>query len=408
MKVIELRAERFKRLSAVDVTPNGENIVEVCGRNGQGKTSVLDAIWLALSGSAGAKNSGTVKPVKDGERDAVVTLDLGDIKVTRKWNSDGKSSLSVESSTGKKFTSPQSLLDSLIGNFSFDPLAFARMAPKEQRKALLDLVKLDVDPDAIDAKIKSLYDERTIVNRQQKSYTAELSGMQVPSENTPTVELSINEEMKKLEAARSLRADIVRKREKLTALREKARAMQEELSVVIAQGKALSAELSTAQEPDVDAIEKSVMNIDAQNKYIREKQRYADLVVRAETEDNKSKELTKQMESLEKSKTDAFRSAKMPIDGLSFDSEGLIYKNVPFSQCSSAEQMKICIAIASALNPKIRVVRVKDASLLDEESMNAVMKMAADLDMQIWLERVGDEASGGGVKILIEDGTVRS
>ena len=52
MKIIELRAENFKRLRAIDITPDG-HLVEIRGKNGQGKSSVLDGIW-ALFASAEA------------------------------------------------------------------------------------------------------------------------------------------------------------------------------------------------------------------------------------------------------------------------------------------------------------------------------------------------------------------
>ena len=47
MKIIELRATNIKRLKAVEITPDGTMQV-IGGRNAQGKSSVLDAIWLAL------------------------------------------------------------------------------------------------------------------------------------------------------------------------------------------------------------------------------------------------------------------------------------------------------------------------------------------------------------------------
>lgn len=408
MKIIELRAERFKRLTAVDISPKG-NVVEVCGRNGQGKSSVLDAIWLALSGSRGIKESGTTRPVKEGERDAVVRLDLGEIIVTRRWTADGKSSLSVESSSGQKFSSPQALLDTLVGNFSFDPLAFVRMAPKGQRAALLDLVKLDVDPDALDAKYKELYDERTIVNRQAKNYMAALSEIDKPASDTPDKEISVAEEIVKLNDARQAQAELARKRETLNELRETARKLKADLEKTVAQGKALAEKLAgdAFDKVDVEALEKRVLDADTINRAVREKQKYKDLCVKAETEERRSASITAEMEAIERKKREAFAAAKMPIDGLTFDDEGILFGGVPFRQCSSAEQMKVCIAIAAALNPKIRVVRVQDASLLDDASMAVVAAMADANDMQVWLERVSDDSEGGGVKIVIEDGAVR-
>jgi len=44
MKIISLVAENVKKLVAVEIKPDG-NLVEITGKNGQGKTSVLDSIW---------------------------------------------------------------------------------------------------------------------------------------------------------------------------------------------------------------------------------------------------------------------------------------------------------------------------------------------------------------------------
>ena len=136
MKIIEFRAERFKRLSAVEITPEGNTVI-ISGRNGQGKSSVLDAIWLALGGGNATKDSATTVPIKEGEKDAVVRLDLGAMVVTRKWTTSG-STLTVEGADGRKYSSPQTLLDTLVGTISFDPLSFAKMPPMEQRSQLID------------------------------------------------------------------------------------------------------------------------------------------------------------------------------------------------------------------------------------------------------------------------------
>lgn len=82
MKIIELQAENVKRLRAVDITPDG-TLQVIGGRNAQGKSSVLDAVWLALGGGKAAKE--TPLPIRDGQEKASVRLDLGDLIVTRSW-----------------------------------------------------------------------------------------------------------------------------------------------------------------------------------------------------------------------------------------------------------------------------------------------------------------------------------
>jgi len=57
------------------------------------------------------------------------------------------------------------------------------------------------------------------------------------------------------------------------------------------------------------------------------------------------------------------------------------------------------------MNPKLRVIRVRDGSLLDEDAMKLLAKFADAHDMQIWVERVD---SSGAVGFVLEDGRVRN
>ena len=55
-------------------------------------------------------------------------------------------------------------------------------------------------------------------------------------------------------------------------------------------------------------------------------------------------------------------------------------------------------------NAKLKIVRVRDGSLLDEESLALLAKMADAEGYQVWIERVD---SGGRVGFVIEDGQLR-
>lgn len=410
MKIIEFRAERFKRLSAVEITPEGNTVI-ISGRNGQGKSSVLDAIWLALGGGNATKDSATTVPIKEGEKDAVVRLDLGDIVVTRKWTASG-STLTVEGADGRKYSSPQTLLDTLVGTISFDPLSFAKMPPMEQRSQLIDLVKLPVDLDELSAQRKAFYDQRTFVNRELKTIQAELAGIQLPDNDVPEEEISIAEMTKKIGMAQDQRSRIIMGRQRLQEKVEKAKALREliqqktdELTSLGNQIRSETEILESCKEPDVQAMRSQLENAEQINKLVRQKKHKAELQVRLNDKTTESDGITQQIEAIDRTKKEAFLNVRFPVDGLAVDEEGITYNGIPFRQCSSAEQLKVCVAIASALNPEIRVIRVPDASLLDAESMKVMQDLAQQQDIQIWLERVTDGKEKVGV--VIEDGAVK-
>jgi len=121
----------------------------------------------------------------------------------------------------------------------------------------------------------------------------------------------------------------------------------------------------------------------------------------AEEAEGQAQKLTDSMEERENEKQQAIASAKLPVDGLSFGVGEVLMGGVPFAQASDAEQLRVSIGIAMSLNPKLRVIRVRDGSLLDEESMKLLGKMADKEDYQIWVETCHNT---GTKAFIMEDG----
>lgn len=167
--ILKLTSENCKRLSVVEITPQG-NLVVIGGQNGAGKSSVLDSIEFALGGDPSAR-----MPVRRGEEKARIVVDLGDIVVRRTFTAAGGTSLVVTDADGKKQSTPQAILDKLVGRLTFDPLAFAREKPKSQAEILRGLVGLDFT--AHDAEHDKLFNDRTAVNREAKSLEARIDGI---------------------------------------------------------------------------------------------------------------------------------------------------------------------------------------------------------------------------------------
>ncbi len=396
MKIVKLTAENIKRLKAVEITPDG-TVQIVTGRNAQGKTSVLDAIWLALGG--GAASRGTSKPIRDGEDHARVTLDLGDLVVDREWRGD-KTTLTVKAADGAKYQGPQGILDTLVGRLSFDPLEFTRLSAREQVAALLDLVDIDVDLDAMAAQRQRLYDERTQVGRDG----AALGEKPRVDEGTPSDEVSASTLLDRIGEAEANN----RRRVALADQQELAAQEVDDAKRALAEAEtALSAaNKAAAKAPawvDTESMRAKLDGIEESNRAIRENNRRRQVLAQITAKAAEYDGLTAEIKQLDAARTKALAAAKFPVAGLGFDDDGVTYNGVPFSQASSAEQIRVSLAMAMALNPKLRVIRILDGSLLDAENMAMVAEMAAGADYQVWIERVQDDSESA---VVIEDGAV--
>lgn len=404
MKIVNLTAENVKRLRAVSIDPD-PHVQVIGGRNAQGKSSVLDAICLALEGAKGAK--ATPRPVRDGTDHAEIVLDLGDLTVTRRWNAAGKSTLTVTSADGAKYPSPQAMLDKLVGAISFDPLAFTRLSAREQREALLDLVDLGIDLADLDAERDALYARRTEVGRAGKALGVVDVDDTLPEDETPVSQVlaELREAEARNEAARQAERDLVDAEAHYRKMEEALAAAKEAADAALIEREMARTALTEAPAAvDVAPIEQRLADVEDANARIRENNAARATLERKQALRDEYTDLTEQINALDQRKTDALAAASFPVDGLSFDVDGITYQGIPFAQASSAEQVRVSVAIAMAMNPKLRVLRVRDGSLLDDDAMAALREQVTAGDFQLWIERVGDTDEGA---VIIEDGEAR-
>lgn len=475
-RVLRLEAENIKKLKAIDITPDG-HVVEITGKNKNGKTSVLDCIWMAVGG----KEAIPGVPIRKGQDKAKITVSLGDkaieLVVKRTFTAAGGTQVLVESPEGARFPSPQAMMDGIANALSFDPMAFARMDPRLQAAELRRVVKLEVDIDELDGLNKLDYDQRTLVNRDAKQKRAQANGHKLPPP-THGERVDASALIDAMQQAGATNADIETRKQRrvaaterlaeldgrVTSYREDAKAktkaadsefiaargraktaldegierLQREHEAAIARAAeahergctdaasvAASAELADKEatelrerlngaevlpEPidvtqlrqQIDAADKTNAAIDA---YTTAKaERDADEAAATALE-KQSKELTAAIDGREKQKADAIKNAAMPVEGLGFADGIVTYNGLPFDQASASEQVRVSMAIVMSANPKLRVVRITDGSLLDDDSRALVEQMARDADFQVWIEAVD---SSGKVGIVIEDGSVKS
>lgn len=411
MKILALQAENIKKLVAVEIRPDG-NIVQITGNNGQGKTSVLDSIWWALAGSSNIQAA----PIRTGEKQARIRLDLGEIIVTRTFKDGEKgvtTAITVENAQGARFSSPQAMLDDLWDNLSFDPLAFSRMSPDKQFATLRKFVP-GVDFDAIDQKNKLDYARRTDVNRRLKELRALESSIVLP-DNLPAESINESELVDKLEAAAKQNADLESRKSNRAAVRQRVDELKRKIADLLEQAEVVRKEAAADEarllaatalpDPvDVSDLRQKIAEAKVTNHLVglrSQRDNYREQAFELEAQ---SEKITADMEARDEAKRAAIEKADLPVPGIGFGDGFITLDGIPFNQASDAEQLRTSIALAMAANPKLKVLRVRDGSLLDEDSMKLLADMAEANDYQVWIERVD---GSGKVGFVLEDGHVR-
>ncbi len=196
-----LRIKVFKKIKELEIRPK-DNVIVIAGENASGKTSALDAILWCLGGEGFGKKKIT-KPVRKGQKKAEVFMEIDNFVVRKYCKNNKIYKLTVTNEDENiVYKSPQNLLDSFVGTLSFDPREFMMFGSKEQRDLLLKAFGLKEKLDEINRKREQIYDERTDVNKDIKTYEGQLKGLEKPEKDLPKEIISISDLSKKLENAR--------------------------------------------------------------------------------------------------------------------------------------------------------------------------------------------------------------
>jgi len=437
--IVELNVENYKRIRVVAIHPSGR-VVMLTGKNGQGKTSVLDALWFALKGQkALPANKGSI--VRDGAERMKVRLNLGDCIVTRSLGREGNPpTLKLEMVNGKRAATPQDFLDDLFTSLTFDPLAFIHMDAKEQVAELRKTAKIDLDFDAVAAANKEDYDARRRVKLEADEVEAQMKGLHVlqglPKEKLDEAAIlgkleqagEANRKAQEIFQARQelgakaarLGVDKVRKldeietqtkaiamiEEQLKAARKKLDALTKEYEGLEEQRKQAEAafQAAPAGEPvDVAALTAELQSVQRTNRAIDVRAQYDQLQKKLDAKQRQAEDLTRQMEAREEKKRTAVGKARIPVEGLTFDETEVKYNGRALGNLGEGEQIRISTLIAMAGNPKLRVICIRHGEALDEDGLKVIASLAEQHDYQVWMARVD---SSGKVGLVLEDGMI--
>lgn len=437
MKILSVHQQNYKRIAAIDMeVDKSGNLITVTGQNEQGKSSLIDGIEATIHGASVIPP----KPVRKGQEKAALEVVLGtaadkvELIVKRSISANGNTSLSVTNKEGVKQQSPQAILDALYANLSFDPLAFAKMQPKDRSETIRQLLKLDFT--LLEKKREEYFGARTDINRSIRSHEAmlttnrrhpdapaeEVSSGEIIAEQTQAIEHNrINSERRQLveSAKRDLKRaeaeceqaagklkEVEQEIVALTILRKEQCAKVESLTKLLGNQKENIAqnekEVAALKDINLAQFGSKLSDLETLNNKVRKNKEISKIESFRNAAAKESESLSRKLDDIDSKKREMIASAKFPVPGMSLgDSGEVLLDGLPFEQASTKGQLMASLAMGAALNPRLRVLLVKSGNDLDKNAMIALSQWAIDNDMQIWIEKI---EAGDNPTIVIEDG----
>lgn len=406
----ELQVENLKRIKAVKLEPSASGLTVIGGRNGQGKTSVLDAIAWALGGEkfrpTTPKRDGALTPPN-----LHVVLSNG-IVVERKGING---SLKVIDPTGKK--SGQRLLDEFISKLALNLPAFLHASEAEKSKALLQIIGVGDKLTVLDRKEEQLYNQRQEVGRiaDRKKKAAE----EMPFyPNMPAEPVSVSDLLKehqdilarngenerKRRNVRDMQERFMRAESNYKAAMEALKAAEDTLRKARADAEVAAKSAQDLQDESTTELEENIRNVEVMNEKIRANTAKEGSSLEADNLQQEYKDLTKQIETVRSNRADLLKEADLPLPELSVKDGHLLYKGELWDGMSGAEQLKVAVAIIRKLNPECGFVLMDKLEQMDTYTLKEFGKWLEEEGLQVIATRVstGDECS-----IIIEDGMVK-
>lgn len=410
VKINSLELENVKRIKAVKLEPSPNGLTVIGGKNGQGKTSVLDSIAWALGGdryrpSAAQRDGSVIPPTLH------ITLSNGLVVERKGKNAD----LKVIDPDGRK--SGQQLLNEFISQLALDLPRFMEANNKDKANILLQIIGVGDKLFELERREKELYNQRHAVGQiadQKRKFAAEM----VFYPDAPAELVSASELIRQQRDILARNAENQRKRENMRSIEMKAESLQSDIDRLRAEMQHLESQLTTAladleiarkdalflQDESTAELERNIAEIDEINVKVR-----ANLDKEKAEDDTKEyaaqyNVLTAQLDDVREEKLALLNGAELPLPGLSVEDGELTYNGHKWDSVSGSDQLKIATAIARKINPQCGFVLVDKLEQMDIDTLREFGAWLEGEGLQVIATRVstGDECS-----VIIEDGYVK-
>jgi hypothetical protein len=416
-QIKRIKIQNFKGLRAFEGEVLGKDVY-LTGRNASGKTSFIDAVWLALTG----KNT-PPKPVTSGAKKGLIEVELADGYIVRmNLSTTGKTPVKFEienlnaiEEKDKFVKAPRTWLNERIGVIDFDVNEFFKMSDAKQVEYFCKITGVDVYE--IDQQIEEMTDSRKF-DKKKLAEVLPLAGFFNPedAEKSPVDVVALAKEIAVLKEAERAKAETWQKVTDGVAEREaKIIEVFAEIDALILKRDALAQQIKdgyswlevSTNKPvpnkGLEAKENAFINSEVINKRIIEAKAFREADERIDALNASIEEATEAIAS-EKDKKAAVIAEKIAIEGLSYDveKECFLFNDLPFdkTQINTASQLIAGLKIGASLLNEVKILKI-DASLIDKENFEKVQAWSAAEGIELFVELVDREA--GSLKIEIEE-----
>lgn len=411
VKINALELENVKRIRAVTLRPTQNGLTVIGGNNGQGKTSVLDAIAWALGGdrykpSSPARDGSTIPPK--------IKLTLSNGLVVERSGKNG--ALKVTDPNGNR--SGQQLLNSFVEELALNLPKFMESSSRDKASTLLQIIGVGDELARLERQETDAYNRRRMIGQiadQKKKFAAEMPFYP----DAPKEPISAMELIQRQQAILAANGENQRKRQRVEVIDQQYHAAMSKVNLLESQlrdavelATSLSHDLEIAKTDAVDLvdqsteqIERDLQQIESINIKVRANCDRAKAEADAEEYANQYDSLTGEIEETRRKKRDLLNGAKLPLDGLSVDDGELTYNGKKWDSMSSSEQLRVSAAIVRALNPSCGFILMDKLEQMDLATMQAFGEWLQDQGLQAITTRV---STGGECSVIIEDGEIAS
>lgn len=402
IKINSLEFENVKRIRAVKLEPSQNGLTVIGGKNGQGKTSVLDTIAWVLGGNkfkpSSPQREGSVIPPS-----LKITLSNGLVVERKGKNSD----LKVIDPSGNK--SGQQLLDEFISQLALDLPKFMQSSNKEKADILLKIIGVGDKLYELERKETEKYNERHTIG-QIKDRKAKFAQEMPNYPDVPDDIISASELIRQQQEILAQNGENQRKRDNLEKIQQKADELSAKIAELNSELTKTLADLEIAQQSalfledkSTAELEKSIEEIEKTNIKVRanlDKERAEEEAKNYEKEYNS---LSSEIDAIRTEKYNLLNNADLPLPGLSVENGELTYNGHKWDSMSGSEQLKVSTAIVRKLNPDCGFVLLDKLEQMDTDTLKEFGEWLENENLQVIATRVstGDECS-----VIIEDGYV--